>query len=427
MRGFLLMIGLLASMVAMAQPPDTLWTRTYGGGGTDEWFHAEPAHDGGYLLAGSLGVHYWVAKTDSHGVLQWSHTYGTGSTDRALYSCEAADGSVLTIGIGCLDQMNCGTWFTRTSATGDSLARVFVDRGVAEAARRTSDGGFIIPGSIITSGEYGWLVKSDSAGAVEWSQTYSDINEENNCVAEVNGGYILGGKQQPGTGFLRWVRSTGESVWRRSYHGAQYTHILGVVQTTDGGFAFDGFSQPPFGSCSFYLQRTSNAGDSLRAHTYGATSLEAFADLVCTPNSGFLLAGFHSDSSRAVAVCTDSVGNTLWMQTYARNGTAAFTCITQTADGGYLLGGQASNDGYLVRLAGTITPTIPLGVTVRQIGNDMELRWAEDRNPFYRIYSSPTADGPFTTLEGSTSLQTFTVPMGGDTVKFFAVVGWDGR
>jgi len=422
------MISLLISMAAVAQPPDTLWTRTYGGGGPNEWYHAEPAHDGGYLLAGSKGVLFWVAKTDSAGALQWSRTYGSGSTDRGLFASEASDGSVLTVGIGCLDQIHCGTWLTRTSSTGDSLDRRFLGLGVAETARRAVDRGFIIPGSIIAGGEYGWLLKIDSVGTVQWSRIYANINEENNCVSEVfGGGYILGGKTQPGTGFLRMVSDSGVSVWRRAYPGAQYTHILGIVQTADSGFAFGGFTQPPFGNCELYLQRVTGEGDSLWAHTYGETTLESMADLIAAPGGGFLLGGFHADSSRAVAVRTDSLGNTLWLQTYARNGAAAFSCEMRTSDGGYLLGGQAGNDAYLVRLASEFVITPPIHVTAFSVSDEIELHWAEDGNPFYRIYSSLSADGSFTTLEGSTSSHEFTVPMSGDTAKFFTVVGWDGQ
>ncbi len=73
-----------------------------------------------------------------------------------------------------------------------------------------------------------------------------------------------------------------------------------------------------------------------------------------------------------------------------------------------------------------ITP--PQALTIYRIGDDIVLRWAEDGNPFYKIYSSDSSDGPFDTLVGTTALNVFTVPGGlANLMKFYVVVGWDGN
>jgi Zn-dependent metalloprotease len=72
--------------------------------------------------------------------------------------------------------------------------------------------------------------------------------------------------------------------------------------------------------------------------------------------------------------------------------------------------------------------TTPQALTIYRIGDDVVLRWAHDGNPFYKILSSTTGDGPYETVEGTTDQNVFTVPGGIDALqKFFVVVGWDGN
>lgn len=42
----------ILSVTAVAQPPNTLWTRTYGGGDSDMGYSVQQTSDGGYIIAG---------------------------------------------------------------------------------------------------------------------------------------------------------------------------------------------------------------------------------------------------------------------------------------------------------------------------------------------------------------------------------------
>jgi hypothetical protein len=76
----------------------------------------------------------------------------------------------------------------------------------------------------------------------------------------------------------------------------------------------------------------------------------------------------------------------------------------------------------------SVTPAQPQNVTIYLVGSDLVLRWADDFNPYYRIYSSANAQGPFTTLVGWTDQDTFIVTdwMSAQR-RFYTVVGWDGN
>jgi hypothetical protein len=71
---------------------------------------------------------------------------------------------------------------------------------------------------------------------------------------------------------------------------------------------------------------------------------------------------------------------------------------------------------------------VPHSLTICRAESNILSRWGESLSPFYRIYSSANWEGPFTTLEGSTSGNTFTITnWAGANMRFYRVVGWDGN
>lgn len=72
-------------------------------------------------------------------------------------------------------------------------------------------------------------------------------------------------------------------------------------------------------------------------------------------------------------------------------------------------------------------PVDPIQVTLIQNGAVLTLRWFDDTNTQYRVYSSDTPAGPLT-LVGSTSTTSLVVPGGAAAArKFYVVTGWDGN
>jgi hypothetical protein len=67
---------------------------------------------------------------------------------------------------------------------------------------------------------------------------------------------------------------------------------------------------------------------------------------------------------------------------------------------------------------------VPEELTISVVGEDVVLRWADDTNPYYYIYSSDTPDGVFTHEEGSTALNEFTIIGGAASeIRFYYVIG----
>ena len=72
-----------------AQRPDTLWTKTIGGGAEDYGWDVQQTSDNGFIAVGATqsygagGVDMYIIKTDANGDTNWTKTYGGSSDDIA--------------------------------------------------------------------------------------------------------------------------------------------------------------------------------------------------------------------------------------------------------------------------------------------------------------------------------------------------------
>ncbi len=159
-----IVLGLFFASNAIAQEPgDTLWTRTYGGTGSEQGFSVQQTQDGGYIITGYAMINWnydvYLIKTDASGNALWTQTYGGSSNDYGY------------------------------------------------SVQQTSDGGYIIAGytSSYGAGYYDiYLIKTDGSGNQVWSQTLGGISSDyGKSIQETSdGGYIITGfTESYGAGF----------------------------------------------------------------------------------------------------------------------------------------------------------------------------------------------------------------------------------
>jgi hypothetical protein len=158
---------------------DTLWTRTFGGEDDDVGYSVQLTADCGYVIAGyttSFGAGYndvYLIKTDSTGDSVWTRTYGGAGTDCGRSVQRAANGGYIIagrrqlLGAGYSD-----VYLVATDANGDTVwTRTLggTDDDDGWAVRQTADGGYIITGYTESFGAGGldvYLIKTDSLGNV---------------------------------------------------------------------------------------------------------------------------------------------------------------------------------------------------------------------------------------------------------------------
>jgi len=140
-KTFLIPSALLLSLsILPAQPPDTLWTRTFGGSNIDVGHAVRQTMDGGYIITGytrsyglTSGRNVWLVKTDLEGNQEWNNTFG-GDNDEEAY-----------------------------------------------AVQQTTDGGYVFTGYTESFGmglNDVLLIKADSTGNSEWIKTFGGAQDD---------------------------------------------------------------------------------------------------------------------------------------------------------------------------------------------------------------------------------------------------------
>jgi len=375
----------VATSVALAQAPDTLWTRTYGGSGYEECNSVQQTTDGGFIFAGmngSLGgIYPWLVKTDANGDTVWTGLYVEATTNTAFYSVQqTSDGGFVAGGKSRQnwDVSRIDYYLVRTSASGNTLwTRTYSTPGeqfdYGKSAKQTSDGGFIFGGDTAPGASpYDfYLVRTDAFGDTLWTRTYGapgSYNDRANSVALTSdGGFVMAGYTN-GYGAGLWdfylvkVDAAGDTVWTRTYGGSYGEEAFCVEETSDEGFIIAGYTESfGAGNQDFYVVRTDPTGNSLWERTYGGYDHDYAKCVKETPDGGFIIVGstasFGAGFTDCYIVRTDASGDTLWTRAYGGYDDERAHSVDLTSDGGYIVGGHTTTwgagslDVWLLRLA----------------------------------------------------------------------------
>lgn len=375
------------------EPPPTEWTRTYGGTNDDSAEWVIQTVDGGYAIAGhtysySSGVvDAWLIKTDSAGQLQWNKAYGGTGGDYIKSVVQTNDGGYVLAGItSSLGVGQDDFWLVKTDSGGETLwSKAFGGAGLdwAYVVIQTSDGGYMLAGVTNSSGAGScdaWLVKTDSAGTMQWNRTYggTDYEEARSVVQIGDGGYVFAGSTSSyGAGdydfWLVKTDSNGNMQWNKTYGGISTENPSSVVQTKDGGYALAGQMVTRGSGISpnddFWLVKTDSNGNIQWNRAYGGTGNDGANSLIQTGDGGFALAGYTysygagQPSSEGTGepnfwlVKTNSSGYMQWSKAYGGDYGETASCVIQTIDQGYAIAGDTRSqrygpsDSWLVKVA----------------------------------------------------------------------------
>ena len=293
MKALTVILLLSIARLTLAQPPDTLWTRTYGGSSDEEAYSVQQTTDGGYIMAGYTysfgagGEDLYLAKTNSQGDTLWTRTYGGSGDDEAVSVQQTADGGYIMAGYTySFGAGNQDFYLVKTNSLGDSLwTYTYGGSGddYARSVQQTTDGGYIVAGETNSfgtgEGDF-YLVKTNSLGDSLWTHTYGGSGDDyaRSVQQTTDGGYIVAGCTMSfGAGYADFylikTNSQGDTLWTRTYGGANYDHAYSVQQTSDGGYVVAGYTTSfGAGNYDFYLVKTNSQGDTLWTRTYGGSN-----------------------------------------------------------------------------------------------------------------------------------------------------------
>ncbi len=227
------------------------------------------------------------------------------------------------------------------------------------SVQQTSDGGYIITGSIEPSlGKINvWLIKTDTNGDTLWAKTYGGEKNIHGIAGQPtsDGGYILLGFQ-----FIPWIDgnlwfsktdSIGDTLWTKTYsRGGASDFGQSIQQTTDGGYIITGETEAySNGPSDLWLIKTDANGDTLWTKTFGDSGWDGGNSVQQTTDGGYIILGVTSSFATAPGdlwlIKTDSNGDTLWTKTYGGTDIDVGTAIQQTSDGGFIITGYTYSCG----------------------------------------------------------------------------------
>ena len=391
----LLALTAVITLSGLAQPPETLWTRTYGDIADDQARSVQQTFDGGYMIAGFIGnisTHYhdfFLVKTDSIGNTQWTGSYGQGFDARAYAAIQTADCGYLLAGregissnmwfyIVKADSVGCMDWEVRISGECDKAMDVV----------KTSDGMYVVAGWTWTYGIQQpytnvncLMVKLNIEGDTLWTSAIGGTGREYaTCVATTSdNGFVLAGEYYSSAThsydfYLVKTDSIGDMQWWRTYGGEEWELAHDVIQTNDGGYVIVGRTDS-FGSggFDFGIVRTDQNGDTIWTRVYGGPWDDEPFSVSETPEGDLIIGGFVTFYGPGrVEYCLMKInpnGDLIWLQTYGGDFDDWGYDAKMTSDGGYILVGASysfgggDSDFYVVKTE----PEMPSDVSTRRL------------------------------------------------------------
>jgi len=351
--------------------------RTYGGTDDDYGYSVRQTADGGCIIVGytnSFGAgadDVYLIRTDAEGDTLWTRTYGGADYDDGHQVQQTTDGGYIVAAVTC--SFGVGVYLIKTDSNGDTLwTRTFGGAGndSAHSVQQTTDSGYVIAG---VTDSYGagdddvYLIKTNVAGDTLWTRTFGGMLEDwgNSVQQTADGGYIIAGYTASfgaGLGDVYLIRTdpSGDTLWTRTFGGAEDDSACSVQQTADGGYIIAGCTRSfGAGRIDVYLIRTDAEGDTLWTRTYGGTGWDLGYSVQQTADGGYIIAG-ETDSRGAgqndvYLIKTDAAGDTLWTRTFGGTREDWGCSAQQTADGGYIIAGYTwsfgagQGDVYLIK------------------------------------------------------------------------------
>ncbi len=221
---------------------------------------------------------------------------------------------------------------------------------VSRSVQQTFDAGFIVAGYTYSPGSNDdiYLIRTDFLGDTLWTRKFGGPQwEMGHCVQQTrDSGYIVAGEASSfGDGpqvYLLRTDASGDTLWTRTYGGADSETGFSVRQTNDGGYIVVGNTDSYGDGIQIYLLRLDANGDTLWTRIYGGTGQDEGRCVQLTTDSGFIVLGQTNSFSRGMKIyCLKATadGDTLWTRIYANAEDQWGRYIDLTSDGGYIITG----------------------------------------------------------------------------------------
>ena len=358
-KGLLTCLVLYYSM-ALAQAPDTIWTKTFGGLNDETPACIQITSDNGFIILGTTQSYgagqpdIYLIKTDSIGNEEWFKTYGGSSWDEGSYILTTDDGGYLMMG-STWSFLPGGLWLLRLNSVGDTLWTKIIGSMNWDAGAymiETSNNGYTIIGAKYSSGNGQsdlWIIKIDTMGNKLWEKLYGGVSYDfgASIIQTSDDGYLaLGSTRISDTSdpdvWLIKTNSNGDSLWTKKFGIG-----LGesIIRTSDDSYLI-AVSHPMF--INSQILKIDPDGILLWSKSLD-TSLEIGNSIVNASDNGFIIAGYTSmliyGQSDLVISKINSVGDTVWVKMLGGSGQEMGKSICKSSVSQYIILGSTNAQG----------------------------------------------------------------------------------
>ncbi|MFC2172919.1 hypothetical protein ACFLU6_09865 [Acidobacteriota bacterium] len=308
------------------------------------------------------------ASVTTRGATLWSETIGGAAQMEKVFDLkELPNGDLLVA--GSTDSFGHGAgelWFMKLNADGGILFEQVYGTGLlggVKAAQILPDQSVIAAGSHVIdffTKHYGWLLKIDAAGAVEWAVTYASIDEGRHNLYSVtqtsDGGYIATGSTSrfDFPPFYIWVvkvSANGVLEWQQRYGGGQAEEGQKIIQTADGGYAVAGKTNSSGGGDIDVLVLKLGATGAIEwQKTFGGVSADDTTSIVQLADNGYAVTAvtqsFTGPGRAGWVIRIDVSGGLVWQKVIGTDAWCDVQDLAETKSGDIIVVGRLEESGY---------------------------------------------------------------------------------
>ena len=224
-----------------------------------------------------------------------------------------------------------------------------------------------------------WVVHTDVDGNIIWQKSYggSGNDEGLSIIKTVDSGYVIGGRTISSDGDVGinygnndcWIiklNSDGDLLWNKVIGGSLGEEAISIIQVSDGGFIFTGYSNSDDGIFSDHIGSTeykdliivklNSEGETEWSNSYGGYSDDRGYKIIQIADSNYVVVGATeiAFATNYWIIKIDPEGNLLWEKDYGGSEDEIAFAVAEINPNRLVVTGEAeSSDGDITEAHGS--------------------------------------------------------------------------